>query len=154
MSKDTGINITELQAGVMALELGKELDKAIAIEVYHLKDTGIVEVVKNPVDGKEAGESTWRTVEGIPVRLPHFSTVSFIGCLMIEDINKEINIQRTPEGQYNVSFMGDDDSNEGFLCPYLSEGIARAALFEARFVAAVEVELAAALKKELSSINL
>lgn len=149
-----GVDITKIKAEVMAIELGIPLDEAIAREVYHLRNTGIVGLIRNPIDGKKSGDSTWRTKEDLPVKLPMFSTVSFVCCLMIEDINKEINIQRTPEGHYNVSFMGFDDSNVDFLCPYFSEGIARAVLFETRFEAAVESLLAAAAKNLVDSVKI
>ncbi|SCY88756.1 hypothetical protein [Alkaliphilus peptidifermentans] len=132
------INIDEILDQVMRLEVGQPLDEAIGLEVFKLKKNNILLDVKDVFSGKVVGQSNWTTADGTPIFIPKFSTVPFVGCLMIEDLDAIITIERKKKGTYGAKFGGHEGSNVFIEAATFPEAIARAALFEAFFKKAKE----------------
>ena len=137
MSKE--ISVEKLVGSVMKLEIGKQLDEAIAKEVFGMRKNGILQDVKDPFNGQPSGQSFWITENKVPVHLPKFSTVPFVASLMLADMQKAVRIERTDgdemkgEATYFAGFVGDNGSGVPLQGKTFAEAVARAVLFEARF---------------------
>lgn len=134
------ISIEKLVGSVMKLGLGRQLDEAIAREVFQMKKSSMEQMVINPFTGKEGGMSPWIGADGkTPLHLPMFSTVPFVATLMLADFQKAVKIERTVgdeskgEAVYFVAFSEDEGSGIALEGKTFAEAVARATLFEARF---------------------
>lgn len=124
------IDISKLRLEIYNLA-NHGLNEALAKEVFKMKKTDEAKNVKDINTGNVMGKSKWRSADDIPIMLPNFSETMFVGVLMLEDLNAEVDIKRKNGGHYQIVFTnGSGTKIKGESFP---QTVARGVLFEKRY---------------------
>lgn len=121
------VNIAGIREYVYKLN-NYQLNEELAVNIFGMQKTDEERDVLDIANGSVMGKSKWIASDGSPLMLPNFSETMFVGVLLIEDLNSDVDIRRKKGGKYEVKFL--DGSGIKIKGESFPQTIARGALFE------------------------